>query len=88
MKPHVVYARLPLELYLKLQLLAAEEAARCNKRVTLQGMVSLLIQRAAISTQLPQPSETETVAADEQQTSSSATSTPHRDSCIKGERWV
>lgn len=80
MSQHVVYARLPVEQYLKLKLLAAEEAARAKQRVTLQGMVSLLIQRAPISTQSPLPSGTETEEAAAQGTSSSAKDTQLQDS--------
>lgn len=74
MSQRVVYARLPNEQHLKLKLLAAEETSRSGRRVSLQGMVSLLIQRAVISTQSPSPFETAKAAFDEQQTTSFETS--------------
>ena len=63
----VVYARLLPEEYDRLQQLVSEEALKVGKKVTLQGMVALLINRAT-STPSQKPSETETEEAGVRQT--------------------
>jgi len=67
-KIKVVYARLLPEEYDRLQQLASEEALKIGKKVTLQGMVALLVNRTSTSTPSQTPSETATEEVDGRQT--------------------